>query len=207
MAEGINMICPSCGAFQTRAEVCNKCGIVIAKALNAGNNVAERKTVEADVSKPPLAKFAVIALITIPVIGYFLLSGADSEDTSSAGPSNTSQQKQTAKKSQIERIAVFKPAIANQLQRTNVLSKLHMLRTTLNMYSIEGDEPPSNEEGLQTLVEKGILGQSDITDEWGNVFTYRLEWTKGSIVGKEYKIYVHSNGPDGISGNSDDIAI
>ena len=74
-------------------------------------------------------------------------------------------------------------------------------------YSMEGDHPPTNEEGLQPLVDRRYLSQSDITDEWGNAFVYRLEWGKETPWGKEYKIFVHSNGPDGMSGNSDDVAM
>ncbi len=67
--------------------------------------------------------------------------------------------------------------------------------------------PPSNEEGLQPLVDKGYLSQPAITDEWGNIYEYRLEWGKETPWGKKYEIFVHSKGPDGISGNADDIGM
>lgn len=204
MTESSNMLCPNCGKFQQRAEICNHCGVVIAKVSTTSNDITERKTVEKESGNLPLAKIAVIALITITIIGYFVFPGDDTSDevaTSSTIDSNTGE------KSQIDRIAAINPEIANNIHRTQVISKLHSLRTMLNMYSVEGNEPPSNEEGLQVLVENGFLTQSAITDEWGNLFAYRLEWGKETPWGKEYKIYVHSKGPDGISGNSDDIGI
>ena len=74
-------------------------------------------------------------------------------------------------------------------------------------HGIEGGEPPSNAEGLQALVDSGYLTQFDITDEWQNTFVYRLEWGKETAWGQEYKIFVHSKGADGISGNADDVAM
>ena len=204
MTEGTNMICPSCGAFQPRAETCNKCGIIIAKATSApaATSAPQRTAVAAKTSKPPLAMIAVIAVVVIAAGGYFLFSGSNKEKP--AVTTDTAQTK-PPRKSEIDRIGTFNPAIASNMHRTNVLTKISTLKTALHMYTIDGSPPPSNEEGLQPLVDKGLVSKADITDEWGNVFNYRLEWGEETALEKKYKIYLSSNGPDGIPGNADDI--
>ncbi len=208
MAEQTNMICPSCETFQPKAEICNTCGVIIAKAQQAVSGGVQ-KPVAQETSKPPIAKFAVILLIAIPVIGFVMFSGTDNVNetgnVTDSASSNASEKTKTKKTDPIDQIAAFNPAVAENIRRTNVLSKLHSLKTMLYMFGTEGEEPPSNEEGLQALVDNGFLTQSTITDDWGNIFIYRLEWGKETPWGKEYKIYVHSKGPDGISGNSDDM--
>ena len=84
-------------------------------------------------------------------------------------------------------------------------SQLQNLKTMLYFYTTDGGLPPSNEQGLQQLVDTRHLSQANITDVWGNTLVYRLEWGKETPWGKEYKIFVHSKGPDGISGNADDV--
>jgi type II secretion system (T2SS) protein G len=177
----------------------------------------DNKTVTYRASEPatpnnrkfPVAFIVVALLIVIPILGLVLFSGEDNKDNdSSEEVSSTSEGKpEQTKMSDIDRIAAFNPGMANNIQRQQVLAKLHSLKTMLYMFGTEGDEPPSNEEGLPALVEKGYLKQGDITDEWGNTFEYRLEWGKEDAFWKEYKIFVHSKGPDGISGNADDIGM
>ena len=77
----------------------------------------------------------------------------------------------------------------------------------LYQYTMEGTVPPSNAEGLQVLVDGRYLSQSDITDDWGRKFVYRMEWGKETPWGKEYEITVHSKGPNGMSGTHDDIGM
>ena len=86
-----------------------------------------------------------------------------------------------------------------------MLSKLSTIRNALNMYSVDGNQPPSNEEGLQPLVDKGLLSADDLIDEWGNTFGYQLTMEKDPATGKDYTIKLFSKGPDGIAGNADDI--
>ena len=207
MTEGTNMICPSCGAFQPRAETCNKCGVIIAKASSPAPaaSAPQRKAVAANTSKPPVAMIAVIAVVVIAIGGYFLFSGSNKEKPAAVA-TDTSQPKPAKKKSEIDRIGTYNPAIASNMHRTNVLTKISTLKTALHMYTIDGSPPPSDEEGLQLLVDKGLVSKSDITDEWGNVFHYRLEWGEETALEKKYKIYLSSNGPDGIAGNADDIS-
>ena len=150
-------------------------------------------------------------LIVVPVGGFFLFSGNEanekvvSEGTASVTSSTTKSDMN--KKSNVDVIAAYDAGLANKIQRDKVISKLRALKTSLYMYGVDGAEPPSNEEGLQALVDKGFLQQQQIIDEWGNKFVYRLEWGKDDGFWKEYKIYVHSKGPDGISGNGDDISM
>jgi len=151
----------------------------------------------------------VALLIVIPILGLVLYSGEDNKDRdTSENASSASEWKPEQKNmSDIDRVAAFNPGVANNIQRQQVLAKLHSLKTMLYMLGTEDDEPPSNEEGLPVLVDKGYLKQNEITDEWGNTFEYRLEWGKEDAFWKEYKIFVHSRGPDGISGNADDIGM
>jgi len=207
MNEGTNMICPVCGAFQPRAEICNKCGIIIAKAANPQAKPEVRSAAKANTGKPPVAMIILAAVIAVPVIGYVLFSTDDDTVTTATDTSNDESPVMPAAKSQIERIATVNPAVASDLQNSQVQSKLSALRTTLNMYSIDNDKPPSNEEGLQTLVTKGVATAADITDEWGNSFVYRLEWGKETALEREYEIFIFSKGPDGVSGTADDISI
>ena len=210
MAEQLHMICPSCNTFQPKAEICNKCGVIIAK-LQQTINGAPKKPAAQEISKTPIPKFVVILLIAIPVIGFVMYSGTDNVNvtgnTSDSTSSSASEKTKTKKTDPIDRIAAFNPTVAEKVRATKVQSKLHSLRTMLYMLGTEGGEPPSNEEGLQALADSGFLTQSEITDDWGNILDYRLEWGKETPWGKEYKIYVHSNGPDGISGNSDDVML
>lgn len=215
MGEGQNMVCPGCGAFQPRAEVCIKCGVVIAKKAGPSQKPkpmagpipmmkakpqAGPATKPAD-SKPPLALIlaAVIVVFGICYLVFF------PPGKSVAG--KTEEKKTTPAKTEIERIATVKPGVANELQRSQVQSKLHTLRTQLNLYLTEHEQPPSNEEGLQSLVAKGVLTEAVITDEWGHAYNYRLEWGQETATEKKFKISVTSNGPDGIAGNEDDIGL
>ena len=204
MAEQPHMICPSCNTFQPKAEICNKCGVIIAKVQQRING-AEIKPTAQESSKPSIPKFVVILLIAIPVIGFVMYSGTDKVNEIDGTSSSANEKTKTEKKDPIDKIAAFNPAVAEKVRTTKVRSKLNSLKTMLYMYGTEGGEPPGNEEGLQSLVDSGYLTQPEITDDWGNIFVYRLEWGKETVWGKEYKIYVHSNGPDGISGNSDDV--
>ena len=146
-----------------------------------------------------------ILLVAIPVIWFVIYSGTDNVNETDSTSSRANEKTKTEKKDPIDNIAAFNPAVAEKVRTTKVRSKLQSLKTMLYMYGTEGGEPPGNEQGLQSLVDSGYLKQPDITDDWGNIFDYRLEWGKETVWGKEYKIYVHSNGPDGISGNSDDV--
>lgn len=210
MADSSNMICPSCQTFQPKAEICSSCGVIISKVQNADSNRVQ-KPIEKQASKAPAIKIPAIVLVGAVVVGYLFLSdpGNEKEAGNAGDNTSTSDSNKTSKKKvdALDRIAAFNPAVAENIRRTNVRSKLHALRPMLYMQGMEGGEPPSNEQGLQLLVDQGHLTQNDITDEWGNVFVYRLEWGKDSPWGKEYKIFVHSKGPDGISGNADDIGI
>ena len=204
MTEGTNMICPSCGAFQPRAEICNKCGIIIAKASATVTSTPARKVSAPKSSKPPVAIIAIVTVVVVALIGYFLFSGSKTGNQPAA--TNTAQTKPAAKKSEIDRIGTFNSAAASNMHRTNVLSKLSQIRNALNMYGVDGNQPPGNDEGLKVLVDKGLLSQSDITDEWGNPFVYQLNMEKDPATGKDYTIKLFSSGPDGIPGNADDIS-
>ncbi|HEY5604803.1 MAG TPA: type II secretion system protein GspG, partial [Gammaproteobacteria bacterium] len=166
-------------------------------------------TAKAGTGKPPVAMIILAAVIAVPVIGYVLFSTTN--DTATATTSTDAADAVPAAKpgakSQIERIATVNPAVASKLQNSQVQSKLSALRTTLNMYSIDNDKPPSNEEGLQTLVTKGVATAADITDEWGNDFEYRVEPVQDATTGKDYTIKLYSKGLDGISGTPDDIGL
>lgn len=209
MAEQANMICPACRTFQPRAEVCSKCGVVVAKVWDVQRGVEQKPSVPKP-GKPPWAKrVGVISLIAIPVVGFLIFSGTRSgKEAGDRTAAKTSDQQSKGKKlKSIDMVAAFNPQLALNVQITNVRAKLQKLRTMLYMYSMEGGDPPSNEQGLQVLVNRGFLGQADITDEWGNTFVYRLEWGKKTPWTHEYKIYIHSKGPDGIDGTSDDVAM
>lgn len=200
MAEQANMICPSCQTFQPKAEICTNCGVVIAKVQKSVYGAdTNTDSVSKETSKPPFPKMVMIVLIGIPIIGFILFTGSGGKNADNEVKSKTQQI------DPIDQIAVVKPAVAENIQRTKVQSKLHSLKTMLYMYGTEGGMPPSNEQGLQALVKSGYLKKHEITDAWGNIFAYRLEWDKETPWGKEYKIYVHSKGPDGISGNADDV--
>ncbi len=203
MPEKTNMICPHCQTFQPQAETCNKCGVIIEKALKAAHDTDE-KLIVTKPGKPPIPKFGVILLIAIPCIGLILYLGKGDKNEAGATADAKEQQK-TNEVKPIDRIAAVNPALANNVQRTQVASQLQNLKTMLYYYGVDGGTPPSNEEGLQYFVDTGHMGQANITDVWGNTFVYRLEWGKETPWGKEYKIFVHSKGPDGKSGNADDV--
>ena len=150
-----------------------------------------------------------ILLIAIPIVGFLIFSGIqpDNDVANSAGAvtSDANEPQEGKGTRTIDRIAAFNPAAAENIQRTKVKGKLQNLKTMLYMHGVEGGEPSSNEQGLQALVDKGALRQADIIDEWGNTFVYRMEWGKKTLMGKEYSIFIHSKGKDGISGNADDV--
>lgn len=203
MAEGTNMICPSCGTFQPRAEVCNKCGIIIAKASTAVATTPQATAVASKSGKPPVAIIAVVALIALAAIGYFIFSGS----STAPQPKVTATAKPAARKSEIDRLGTYNKHIADNMHRSNVLSKLSVIRNALNMYEVDGNQPPSTEQGLQPLVDKGLLSADDLIDEWGNTFGYQLKMEKDPATGKDYTIKLFSKGPDGIAGNADDISL
>ena len=206
MAETSNMICPVCETFQSRAERCNKCGVVIAKAKKP-MHVELSTSGSSKQKKFPVAIIVVVLIIIIPFSGIFLFSRESnrSSDASSEVSSSSVKKSEQDKKSDIKKIAAYNPAIADKVQREKVMSKLQSLKSMLYMLGTKDREPPSNEEGLQLLVDNDYLDQENITDEWGNTFVYRLEWGKDDGFFREYKIFLHSKGPDGVSGNGDDI--
>lgn len=207
MAEQANMICPACRTFQPRADVCSKCGVVVAKVWDAERGVERKSSAPQTAQRPWPKRIAVISVIAIPVVGFLIFSGTRSgkQAEDRTAPKTSDQQSKGKELKSIDKVAAFNPQLALNVQITNVRAKLHALRTKLNFYLMEADEPPSNEQGLQALVNRGFLRQADITDEWGNTFVYQLEWGKKTPWMQEYKIYVHSKGPDGISGTSDDV--
>ncbi len=206
MTAKANMICPSCQTFQPRAVTCEKCGIVVNKL--AKTETPDRKPTVSTISESRGINKTLILLIAVPVIGFFAFSGSDDAgQTANAKTSDVSDQNKVKQSNPTDRLAVIHPGAVAQIKNTAVRSKLHGLKTMLYQYTMEGAEPPTDEEGLQLLVDRRYLSKSEITDEWGNTFAYRLEWGKETPWGKEYKIFVHSNGPDGISGNYDDIGM
>ena len=207
MAEGTNMICPSCGAFQPRADTCNKCGIIIAKASTVTAGAPASNAVTPETNKPPVAIIAAVVVVVAAGIGYFLFSGSKTENQTGEAATDTAQTRPAAKKSEIDRIGTFNASAASKMHRTNVLSKLSEIRNALNMYGIDGSQPPGNAEGLQVLVDKGLLSESDLTDEWGNPFVYQLKMERDPSTGKDYTISLSSMGPDGVAGNADDIKL
>ena len=202
-----NMICPGCQTFQPYAATCNTCGIVTAKVGQPARSAAQKPTASAPSGGLEFNK-TLILLIAIPVIGYFAFSGSDDAGpTADAQSSDVSAQDKASKSSPTDRLAAIHPGAAAHMQRNNTKSKLHALKTALYAFSVEGDDPPTNEEGLQVFVDRRYLSESDITDDWGHKFVYRLKWGKETPWGKEYEIRVHSKGPDGVSGNHDDIGM
>ncbi len=207
MADQANMICPGCQIFQPRALTCNTCGVVVAKVGKPAPSVAPRST-GSQARNMPRINPNLLLLIAIPVIGLIVFSASENaEEADRTADAVSSDVRDKKKATPTDMIAVVNPCAAARIQRNNVRSKLHTLKTMLYQYSMEGDDPPTNDEGLQALVDRRYLSQSDITDEWGNTFVYRLEWGKETPWGKEYKIFVHSKGADGRSGNSDDVAM
>lgn len=198
MAEAANMVCPNCHTFQSRAEVCNQCGVIIEKVLNVNKGPVE-KTVVID-EKPKTNKLWMVLLI-VCLIFYFSKDNDEEDDVVS---SNAGVQTVPVQEGLDAAVAV-NPDVALKVQRDKVMTKLQTLKSTLYMLSVEGKTPPNDEEGLQLLVDQGILTQSEIIDEWENTFVYRLEWGEQIGLERQYRIFVHSRGPDGISGNADDI--
>lgn len=205
MAEVANMVCPNCNAFQPRAAVCDQCGVVIDKVSSAANKGSLKKKVVPGDDKPKTNKLWVLLLVVCIIFYYSKKEDeqvklVSTENVVSAEPDNPAQE-------DAEPPIAAIPHTPSISQRDKVLTKLQTLKSTLYMLGLEGRTPPSNEEGLQSLVNGGLLTESDITDEWGNTFVYRLEW--GDQVGpqREYRIFVHSRGPDGVSGNADDIVM
>ena len=101
------------------------------------------------------------------------------------------------------REGVLRQAVKPQLDRTAVRAKLATVRTAIHQYNVYNDEIPR---GLEEVVQAGFLQPGDVTDPWGNSFAFRREKKDSSSEWmQEYEIFVFSRGPDGVSGNADDI--
>jgi len=213
MVVNSNMICPSCGKFQSRDIICESCGVIIEKAQNQVSVEKKEKIrpkAKNKISSIHILGASLLLFILVAAISVFSNKSTNNNEANNIKKTVTTDNKNSkikvSKKSDIEKIAAFNPEVANRIQQVQVGSKLRLLKTALHINNVEGFEPPSNEQGLQLLVDQGQLTQQEITDEWGNIFNYRLEWGKQSdILGREYKIFIHSSGPDGISGTEDDI--
>lgn len=196
MANSGNMICPACGTFQPKAEECTQCGVIIAKAQAQKAAVEEPAAQANDKSKGGssslLAGVAIAAALLVG--GWYFWPSGESAPRPPVQP-----------KTQIEKVAAYNAQMAAQIQQTDALTKLRTLRTKLYLMDEKGVVPPTNEEGLHALVEKGLLKQDEITDPWGHDFAYRLEEGIQGQGSKHYQVYVYSAGPDGIPGNKDDI--
>lgn len=207
-AEAANMVCPNCHTFQPRAEACNECGVIIEKALNAGKTPVEKQKPVVVDDTPKTNKLWLVLLLTCVFFYYSKHKDKENEELEAAAPAAVTSPKtpsKTPEQEQSAAAAAVNPDIESNTQRDKVMIKLQAIKSTLYRLHVEGKMPPSNEEGLQYLVDEGILTQADITDEWGNTFVYRLEWTRQAGQEKQYSIFVRSRGPDGISGNDDDI--
>jgi len=132
MAEQPHMICPRCNTFQPKAEICNKCGVIIAKVQQTING-AEKPPVAQESSKPPIPKFVVILLVAIPVIWFVIYSGTDNINDPDSTSSSANEKTKTEKKDPIDNIAAFNPAVAEKVRTTKVRSKLQSLKTMLYM--------------------------------------------------------------------------
>lgn len=201
MDESMNMVCPSCHTFQPRAMACSQCGVIVEKVLNANKGPVEKIVIAPD--KPKTNKLWILLLLTCII----LYLSKDNEEEVRAVSQVASEQSQTPEQGQLDSVAAVNPDVAMESQRDKVIAKLQALKSTLHMLSMEGRALPSNEDGLYFLVDEGYLAESDITDEWNNTFVYRIEWGEETALEREYSIFVHSRGPDGISGNSDDIVM
>lgn len=198
--EAANMVCPNCHTFQPRARVCDQCGVIIEKVLNPNKTPLGKRAAADD--KPKTNKLWLVLLIACFI---FYLSKENDEEPGVVA-ANDGTRHTTAQESP-EPVTAANPDIALKMQRDKVITKLQALKSTLYMLSAEGRLPPSNEEGLESLLDEGLLTKAEITDEWGNTFVYRLEWGEQVGLEREYQIFVHSRGPDGVSGNADDIAM
>lgn len=202
MDEAANMVCPNCHTFQLRAEACSQCGVIIEKVLNAGKTPVEKPVVADD--KPKTNKLWAV-LLMVCIIFYFSKKD-DVRETNTASPAAVTPP-ETSVQDGPATVAAVNPDMELTMQRDKVITKLQALKSTLYKLNVEGRMPPSNKAGLQYLVDEGLLTQADITDEWGNTFVYRLEWTEQTGQQRQYSIFVHSRGPDGISGNDDDVVM
>ncbi len=192
-----NMICPACEKFQPKAEECAHCGVIIAKAQKAAEPPPAPVKVEEENSGPPVALIGIVAVVVIAG-GAFLFSGDDQ---------STGEQAAKKELSDIEKVAAVKPKVASQIQITQTKSKLQTLKTKLYMLSMEWPEPPTNEQGLNYLVNQGHLKRSEIKDAWGREFAYNMKWTNENAFMREYEITVHSLGADGLTNTADDIGM
>ena len=199
MSDQGNMICPACEKFQPKAEVCTHCGIVIAKAHKPDAPPPRPAKNDSDTDGLPIKAIAVVVIIIIAG-GAYLLTGRNQ-------PAEDEQSIAKDSPSQIEKLAVIKPKIANKIQITNTQATLHTLKTKLYMLSMEWAEPPTNEQGLQYLVKQGHLTEAETTDAWGRGFAYKMEWKNENAFTREYEITVHSVGADGLTNTSDDIGM
>lgn len=97
----------------------------------------------------------------------------------------------------------LRQAVQPRIDRVAVRAKLANVRTAIYQYNIYNNEIPK---GLDEVVKAGFLRITDVTDPWGNPFAFRKEKKKSSSQWmEEYEIFVFSRGPDGKSGNADDI--
>lgn len=86
MASDQNMMCPKCGAFQKKKEVCEKCGVVVAKFQSIAEETTQTSTKHVEKSPgrelPPIriSVFAIIFVVFIAAAIYGLSKlGGDNE--------------------------------------------------------------------------------------------------------------------------------
>ncbi|MEE9253660.1 MAG: hypothetical protein V3U43_01880 [Pseudomonadales bacterium] len=101
------------------------------------------------------------------------------------------------------REGVLRQAVKPRLDRNAVRAKLATVRTAIHQYNVYNNEVPKR---LEEVVQAGFLQPGDVTDPWGNTFAFRREKKESANEWmEEYEIFVFSRGPDGVSGNGDDI--
>ena len=96
-----------------------------------------------------------------------------------------------------------------QAKITTANTQITNLSTAINNFEIDNTRFPTNSEGLRALVEKPAnadgwkvpyMDKGIPKDPWGNEYVYKQPGTHN-----EYGFDLSSAGPDGISGNDDDI--
>ena len=92
---------------------------------------------------------------------------------------------------------VFQNAEKADVKQAQV--QINDLTANVKYYKRENKSYPSSDQGLEALVESGIMEEVS-TDPWGNAYNYE---SPGSHSGNKFEIW--SNGPDEESGTEDDI--
>ena len=149
----------------------------------------------------------IITMIIVAIVIFKFYTGySKSSEGQSSGESKERWNTKMFKTDDMEKLkANVNAAVHRQTAPDTVVTDFKMIENALHMYSLNGGKIPTDEEGLNVLVENQILQERHTIDPWGTPYAYERELKSDTSMGKMYQIFLTCAGPDKAYDTADDL--